>query len=210
MDMAMEDFDGARDYLARHQIHEMWEACVAELVLHQHNGKQKITDTIVDVVQGAERRKSDPVKNVVIAVGLPETQFVSVVEETVASGNRTKVIHAGPNATARTVGIQVAGCQADTVVLLGFPRTLPDALTFEASVCQIKQCISFVTNDLVAEPTSEKAKRDQDRYLTTVNPVSTYYEAVDRATIVNLDDAKKSPVAVIRAVLQSLEGSTGR
>jgi hypothetical protein len=92
----------------------------------------------------------------------------------------------------------------DTVVLLGYPRTLTDAITFEASVCHFKHCIVFESNELIAEPTTASAKAAQERFLMEVNPIAAYYEALDACTRVNLDDAKTSPVAAVRSVLESL------
>lgn len=199
----MENFDGARDYLARHQVHEMWEACVAELVQHQPRGKQKITDAIVDVVLAAERRKSDPLKRVVAVLGLPEVQFGPLVDETVSADSSCSIVKVGPTDSVRAVAIQVAGAQSDTVVLVGFPRNMTDAVTFESSACQFAHCVTFVTNECLADPATEKQAATLENFLTQVNPITAYYDAVGKGTVINVDDAKRSPVAELRAVLES-------
>jgi hypothetical protein len=208
MDMAMDDFDGAREYLGIHRIHEMWESCVADLVLHKYQGKQKITDAIVDVVQSADRKRSDPSKLIIAVVGLPEFQHEAIVEEVAADcgSDGVTLVKAAPTDTLRSIGIQIAGARTDVVVVTGFPRTLSDAVHFEASTCHFHCCVAFTTNDVIADaPTGEKQKALVDRFLTEVNPVAAYFNAVERGVTINLDDAKTNPAAAFKGVIEAAQ-----
>eukprot|EP00672_Neobodo_designis_P022392 CAMPEP_0174850652 /NCGR_PEP_ID=MMETSP1114-20130205/20597_1 /TAXON_ID=312471 /ORGANISM="Neobodo designis, Strain CCAP 1951/1" /LENGTH=214 /DNA_ID=CAMNT_0016085125 /DNA_START=34 /DNA_END=678 /DNA_ORIENTATION=- len=203
MDMAMDDFDGARNYLGIHRVHEMWEACVADLVLHKYQGKQKITDAIVDVVESADRKRSDPSKQIIPVVGLPESGFEAIVEEVVADCGSNVATHVkvSPHDTLRSVAIQIAGVRTDVVVVTGFPRTLVDAIHFEASTCHFHSCVAFANNDAIGEPTDAKAAQVQDKYLVAVNPVIAYFQAVDRGVLINVDDPKTNPASALKAVV---------
>lgn len=197
----MEDYGWAREYLRRHDIHGVWEACMAELVLHQHTDKDAITKCVVDVVEGAERRKTDPAKDIIFCIGLPDTQLTDVVAEVVAGDPLIDHVQVGPNESAAAVGVRCNGSNKETVVVTGFPRTIEDAIAFESRACVAKACVVFASQNALHDPASEDKER-LAQYWQHVNPVAAYYRAVGRLVECAVDSAKTSPLAVLRDALK--------
>jgi hypothetical protein len=196
----MEDIEWAREYLERHQIHELWEECVQELVLQQHKGKEEITACINACVIGAERRKLQPAKHVTFAIGVAKTNYHEVVQAAAEKHGACTVIAATASMDAEEVGRQVSTAIEDTVIVTDFPRTISDAIAFEANTFIAKATVAFVFADSAENPASQE---DRDDFIENVNPVASYYKAVGRHGEIVVDDPKANGLDLLVRVMWS-------
>lgn len=204
--MALENFDWDRAYLARHNIHHVFEDCVEDLVIQRPQTKAAITSCIVSRIRAVRDAKQKPAKRVFFCIGQQDiapfaTALAAVAEDGVASATEVIAVDAKSVDIAKLV-TDVSGSVAKNVFLVGFPLTITQAVNFEAAFGQAHQTLLFVTS------TGYETDKDylpvaagpvRTAYFKDVNPVAQHYRAIGRLSVVLTDKGTQEQVEKLLA-----------
>ncbi len=168
MDLAMHDFNGAREYLRRHGVHELFERCVQELVLQRHAESAAINKSIKDVVSATmERKETTAGAHVVFVIGVAS----ELEKHLPATVSKVTLIGASNLKDKPSPSLVAQAAMLGPVAAVNFPRSVSDAIAFESTY--------FVPKNVILLDTAAGEDESQE-FVERVNPVAEYYRATGK------------------------------
>ena len=189
----MHDFNGARDYLRRHAVHDLMERCVQEIVLQRPADQASIHKCFSDTVRAVEERKATiaGVKTVFV-IGLEKDLMKAVHDGVAGQGVTLMRVPKADSAASKTFASQAAqAASLNPVVAVGFPRTTTEAVLFESQ---------YVCPKLVGDLEPSPGNDETPEFVESVNPVAEYYRALGKLVKVSA-----APADVQKAVQGALQ-----
>ena len=213
--MALENFDEAREYLARHNIHRLFESCIEDLVVARPNNKDGITQCIVDRVDTSASAKKTPgaqSTKYIFCLGLDDLEIDKALESALRGTDKSAGIvkcppssHHAAHEMQRVVAVVKDTC-LQYCFITGFPGTLAQAMGFEAVGGDIVQAVVFQSStgyDEASNCPKDDASETYKKYLHEVHPIATYYAALNKLTVCHVDASSgdKCPAAIVSSLL---------
>ena len=209
--MALENFDAAREYLARHQIHRLFEDCIEDLVVSRPTDKEGITNCIVSRVETVNGKKKEPSMKCFFALGLDELDVDKTLQGALRVVNDATVVRCAPpngnSATEVSKSLSpITSCGKPNCFITGFPASLAQAMTTEAVLGEVKQAVVFISSTGYDADTlcpKDANSETYKKYLKQVHPIATYYKALGKLTVCHVDSSSgdKCPAAVVTKLL---------
>lgn len=188
--MALENFDAAREYLARHQIHRLFEDCTEDLVINRPAEKEGITKSIISRVDAVREAKRQPTTSTILCIGLDENKIEAALEPALRGKDDAVVLrtpipggHSALDLQKTVSHIRTAATK--NVFVTGFPASLAQAMTYESLAGDIKRAVLFIPTgyDSKTHMPTDTNSAEYKQYLKKVHPIATYYQALEKLTV---------------------------
>eukprot|EP00755_Sulcionema_specki_P039495 Sspe_Gene.112912::Locus_96785_Transcript_1_1_Confidence_1.000_Length_774::g.112912::m.112912 len=208
----MDDIEDAERYLQFHQIHKIWEKLTHLLVI---NKPDDVPSFILSRLREMKKEREQPGRHVVFLLGaagsdVGEVAFKLQRDLGVFTLEASEIFGEDAASVSDEEIVVSLGSRIDcepkgsVFVVHGFPRTLRQALVFQAQVAPIEECIYLKSSSVhLSEKTGAELSAVEHEIASFVHPLAEFFSA--KGTLQEVDTSRGDFYDGIRDHIEELK-----